>query len=261
VQYYFFFRVKNVLGRSLILLAIVASGLGLLFTYTRAPWIAGAAGILTLTFLRPRYRKLTVGIGALCALAAVVGLLQAINSSFLQDRVANSLTFENRLSAMSAAFRMWRDHPLFGIGYFNWDLVYPDYHRGEYIPLYGYVSWRVGKGVEIHDIFWGRMAEEGIVGMALLGAAATLTFFRIRHLWDRVADTAFLNRDALAVFAGIFITYMVGGMAIDYRYFDLVNVIPYFLIGMLFGYRPPELPPPPPRYPLWTPPYYAQQDE
>jgi len=260
VQFCFFFRFKTRAAKALVLGTLVATGLALLFTYTRAPWIAAAAGVLTLAILRPRYRQLIAAIGVVLAVAIFIGAFHFANSELLQSRVGNTQTFENRLAAMSAAFRMWRDYPLFGIGYYNWEEFYPQYRRGEHIFLYGYVSRYAGKGIVVHDIFWGRLAEEGLISVSLLLAASAIVYFRLRYLWSRVTDTAWLNRDGLAVFAAIFVCYLVGGMAIDFRYFDLVNAVPYMFAGILMGYQVPEHRPEPNRYPLWTPPDFAKRD-
>ena len=34
------------------------------------------------------------------------------------------------------------------------------------------------------------------------------------------------------------VTYLIGGMMIDYRYFDLINVIFFLFAGIIVGYDP-----------------------
>ena len=261
VQFFFFYRVKMRLARTLVLLSIGLSGLGLLFTYTRGPWLAAVVGVITLGVLRPRYRQLIATLGVLVVVAGFVGVLQLANSDLLQNRFTDMHTIDNRVAAASAALRMWRDHPLLGIGWFNWESVYPLYRRGEEIPLYGYVARHAGKGVVIHDIYWGRLAEEGLVSISLLFASLGLIWLRFRRLWARAHDSDWLSRDGLAVVAGIFVAYLVGGMVIDYRYFDLVTAVPYLLAGILMGYEMPEHPPPPDPYRMWTPPEFLSSSD
>ncbi|MEZ4389354.1 MAG: O-antigen ligase family protein [Candidatus Krumholzibacteriia bacterium] len=261
VQFYFFYRMKMRLGRFLVLISIGLSGLGLLYTYTRGPWLAGAIAVLVLGVMRPRYRQLMAALGVLLAVAGFIGVLQAAHSELLQSRFGDTMTIGNRLAAMSAALRMWRDNPLFGIGWFNWEAVYPFYHRGEHIPLFGYVTRHMGKGVVIHDIYWGRLAEEGLLSVGLLTAAVAITWFRFRYLWARVHSSDWLNRDGLAVVAAVFAAYAAGGLVIDFRYFDLVNVIPYLFMGILAGYQIPDHPPPPRPYRNWTPPRFMSSSD
>jgi O-antigen ligase len=156
---------------------------------------------------------------------------------------------------------MWRDNPLLGVGYFNWDQYYGRYQRGEEIPFYGYISRAAARYLVPHDIYWGRLAEEGIVSLALLWAALGVVWLRFRRLWRIVPGRSWLNRDGLALFAGIFVCYMVGGTGIDFRYFDLVNVIPYLLAGILYGYQVPEHDPLPPPYRLWAPPTFVSSSD
>lgn len=257
VQFYFFYRVKRGLWRSLILVSIAASGLGIIYTYTRAPWVAAVAGILTLAVLRPRLRQLTLSLGVIIGVLLFFGNLRLQDERFLQERISTTVTIENRLAAFSAAVRMWRDHPVLGIGYFNWNKHYWRYQRGEEIPFYGYIKRYTARRMTPHDIYWSRLAEEGLVSVGLLAAAFGVGYLRFRRLWREVPERAWLNRDGLAVFAAIVVSYMVGGAFIDFRYFDLVNAIPFLLAGVLYGYQIPEPDPPTPRYRLWTPPDYA----
>ena len=73
--------------------------------------MAAIAGVLTMVFLRPRFRQLVTGMGVFAAVAMFVGALQFADSDLLEERVANTRTIDNRLVAMSACLRMWRDHP------------------------------------------------------------------------------------------------------------------------------------------------------
>lgn len=260
VQFYFFYRIKTTALRVMILASIAASGLAIFYTYTRGPWLATAMALLVLGFLRPRYRQLLAALGVLLAVAGFVGLLQAANTELLHERFTNTQTIGNRLAAMSAALRMWMDHPLFGVGYFNWEQYYPLYHRGEDVPFFGYVTRYMGRGVVIHDIYWGRLAEEGLISLGLLAAAVALVWHRFKYLWARVHESDWINRDCLAVFVAVFVSYAVGGLIVDYRYFDLVNAMPYLLAGVLMGYRIPDHPPPPPPYRNWTPPDFWPSD-
>jgi len=239
VQFYFFHRVRGDGWRLLLVVSIVLSVLGLVFTYTRAPWLATMCGLLTLTFLRPRYHKLVLGLGVLVGLLVFGAGALVQDEGFLKERFATRSTIDNRLAVLSAAVRMSRDHPVTGIGYFNWTEVSGDYLRGEQVPLYGYIKRRAARRMVPHDIYWSRLAEEGLVSLVLLGWALGVAGLRLRKLWSMVPDHAWLNRDGLALFVAMVVCYLVGGAFIDYRYFDLVNVIPYLLAGILYGYQVP----------------------
>lgn len=260
VQFYLFYRFRSKFSRGSIIVALALSIVGLFYTYTRAPWVATMAGFLVLAILRPRYRQFIVGAGIIAAVAVFFGMARMVeqDSEFVHDRLTNIWTIKNRLAAMSAALRIWRDNPLFGAGFFTWDEIYGLYRRGETFWFFGYVERSAGAGVRIHDMYIGRLAEEGIVSLGLLWGVAIAVWLRFKKLWNQVAEVDVLNRDGLAVIAAILVTYMVGGMGIDFRYFDMVNAIPYMLIGVIYGYQVPHHPPPPPPFRMWTPPYFAK---
>jgi hypothetical protein len=68
VHFFLILKLKNKISVALLSLSLGSSFLALLFTYTRGPWVAGIAGILSLGFLGKEYRKVIIGI-------AIIGLL------------------------------------------------------------------------------------------------------------------------------------------------------------------------------------------
>ncbi|MBK7703339.1 MAG: hypothetical protein IPI34_10815, partial [bacterium] len=73
------------------------------------------------------------------------------------------------------------------------------------------------------DIYLGRTADEGLISTGLLLAFCIVIAKAFRKLWKANPGKRWFNRDYIALIAGIFVSYLVGGMGIDYRYFDLVN--------------------------------------
>ncbi|MCP4574631.1 MAG: O-antigen ligase family protein [bacterium] len=237
VQLYFLIKVKNPLWRGVILVSIGLGAIGLLFSYTRGPWVATAAGIAVLGILRPTYRKALVVLLIIAVLAGSVGAIQALNTDFLQERLENTQTIENRLAFMASALRMSADHPLFGVGYFKFNEYRGHYNQGTYIPFYGFVRKKLGAEVAIHDIYIGRLAEEGAVSVMLLLALAVSVGRAFLAQWRASSREKYFDRDVLAMIMALAVCYLVGGMIIDFRYFDLVNVVFYFLAGLVYGYR------------------------
>ncbi len=81
----------------------------------------------------------------------------------------------------------------------------------------------------------------GLVGMAMqlgiywLILRAFLTKFRWRERGDHFATYV------LPIFGGMFVGYLVGGTAIDYRFFSFVGTLFYMGAGILDGYEKTEL--------------------
>jgi len=233
----FISRVRSLTWKTICVLGFVLVGLGSFFSYTRGPWLATAMALGVMGMLRPNYRRILMGFAVFTMVFGLLGLNQGMNSEFLQERLQNNQTVENRLMFLSAAMKMVRDYPIFGLGFFRYNDYRDFYHQGIDIPFYGYVSKHMGKGMVIHDIYLGRLAEEGLVSILLLLGFSLNIFKAWIFKWRSKLQDQWFDRDMLALFAGIMVCYHIGGMVIDYRYFDLINVFYFLIAGITYGYR------------------------
>lgn len=222
--------------KTFLILNITMCGVGLFFTYTRGPWLAAVCGFLAMSALRPNYRRIFTVVVIAGVLLFATDALRPKSDEFLGERLGNTNTIENRLGFLAAATEMIRDKPLFGIGYFRYMELLPQYNQGTYIPFYGFVARGAGEGVPIHDIYLGRAAEEGLVSVALFFWLMALLWRQFWKRWQAMAGGSWFDRDFLALYAGIMVSYLVNGMTLDYRYFDYVNVFPLFMSGIIVGY-------------------------
>lgn len=228
-------RISN--GLKFVLIAnVVMCAISLFLTYTRGPWLATVVGFAVMAALRPRYRRVLGAVLVAGVLMVATNALRPRSDEFLGERMGNTSTIENRLGFLAAATRMIRDEPLFGVGYFRYLEELPEYNRGTYIPLYGFVARGAGAGVPIHDIYIGRAAEEGLVSIAIFGALVTVLYRHFWRRWRAATGSGWFDRDFLALYAGVMASYFVNGMTLDYRYFDFVNVFPFFMSGIVVGY-------------------------
>ncbi len=230
-------RQPRIVTRVFLLLSMGLTGVSLLFTYTRGPWLATAVALVTLAVLRDSFRRVLIGMAVLSLILGALGLYQMANTEFLQERMENTNTIENRLSFLSTALRMIRDHPFFGVGFFRFNDYRDDYNQATYVPFYGLVRKRMGEGMVIHDIYLGRLAEEGLLSVILMFGFYIVVGRAWLRQWRAEPRGPWFNRDFLALVAGMMTSYLIGGMIIDFRYFDLVNVVFALLAGILYGYR------------------------
>lgn len=215
---------------------IVAGGFGLLYTYTRGGWLATAAGVVVLAVLRPGFRKIVIVAVVLGILLSFSGVLSTGNDEFLEKRMENTNTVENRLGFLANSTRMIADNPLFGVGYFRFVELRHLYNQGTEIPFYGYIKREASAEVSIHDIYIGRAAEEGLVGLFLF-LGFYLAIFRVYIArWKENPQGSWFDRDTIALMGAMTAAYLVGGMVIDYRYFDLINILPCFMAGVIAGF-------------------------
>ena len=118
----------------------IVQGLALCLTLARAPWVAALCGLGVIAApvfagRRPWARRLgrLAAAGAL-ALAATLAASPSLRSPFL-SRAATIASLSRdpsvayRLHFCRAAAAMLRDHPLFGVGWENFGLLYPRYRE------------------------------------------------------------------------------------------------------------------------------------
>jgi O-antigen ligase len=223
--------VKAILGGSFLL-----SMVGVFLAYTRGPWLAAAVGLMVLGVMRPNFRKVLGGLAVLGLVVGMLGLFQLADSEFLQERLSDEGTTDNRLAFLVMSVKMIADHPLFGVGYFaSKDMLWL-YNEGGDLPLIGHISKRSGRDMVPHDIYLGRAADEGLLSIFMLASMALLVAKVFKRKWQANPRGQWFNRDSMAVMAAITACYLVGGMAIDYRYFDLINVMIYMMMGIIYGY-------------------------
>ena len=222
--------------RMLLIANLGIGAVGLFYTYTRGGWLATAVAVIFMAVLRPRIRKMVLVVGLVAVMLGMFGTIQAPSDEFLQERMENTSTIENRLGFLATATRMIRAHPLFGIGYFNYMDQVHLYNQGTNIPFYGYVKRRLGARVPVHDIYLGRAAEEGTISLFLFLAIIAVTALQFLKRWRENPQGEWFDRDTLALMGAICVSYLVGGLIIDYRYFSLVNVLFFFFAGIIVSY-------------------------
>lgn len=141
--------------------AMVVAGLcalGILFTVTRAAWIAGGAGtIVALLAIREGRRFVVpvvalVGVGVLLAFAVVPGL-----QGQAESRADDEKPLWDRRNSNAAAMRMLAERPLLGFGWGRFTAESFEYYR----QPYDYPLTFVG---DLHNLYLANAVELGLIG-------------------------------------------------------------------------------------------------
>lgn len=217
-------------------LGMAVSLAGLYFTYTRGSWLAGIVALSMAIFLnRGHYLRVVLPVLILVPLIAV-SVLGIGGDPVMKARVENDETLTSRLGVAVTGFRMWRDNPIFGVGFSKWHSVRESYIAPVEVPVFGSINFQDFRRTSIHDIYIGPLAETGLVG-ALLQFFIYLAILRLflRKYRDPHLPEHF-RRYIMPIFGGFFCGYLVGGIAIDYRFFSMVGVIFYTAAGILSAY-------------------------
>jgi O-antigen ligase len=145
---------------------IVLGAFGILFTVTRAVWIASIAGTLAAMVVVPRARRYILPAVAIGAIAVVATLALVPGLATKADtRLQEQSPIWDRLNTNNAALRMVEARPIFGFGWQTFVTTGPDYLRqADTYP-------QTGAGLEVHNVFLSHAAELGLLGAGLWAVA------------------------------------------------------------------------------------------
>ncbi len=218
----------------------------IVFLYSRAGYLAAFLVMMVLAVRFPRWRRIF--------LAGVIsgGLLLALTwSQFTQTELYRyRLSYEGSLTARvrttDIALQLWRESPLWGIGYPNYGPItlqrgYFEKYDDKWMPL-------------PHNTFVGILAQAGVFALGgyvlmLVGMIREMTT-RYRQLWREVEgrseglwrSTLGLNthRDASSGWAVVALAALVGYVTIiatiDADPAQYSNIVFYTLMGSILGY-------------------------
>lgn len=222
---------KRIVAVSLTVLLLV--GLGL--SYCRAAWISvvGAIAVYLLVRIGVRMRWLVISAALLLGIFFAfqddimyeLGKNKQDSSFTLADQVKSISNISTdasnleRLNRWNAAFRMWKDQPLTGIGPGAYQFIYGPYQRSDMMTI---ISTNDGDMGNAHSEYIGPLTEQGVPGALLMLAIFVATFVT----GERVYRTAVDRRKghlALVLAVSLF-TYYVHGIMNNFLDTDKLSV-------------------------------------
>jgi|GEM_PF-1585862 len=225
---------ENILWKILSIMLLVISPIALFFTYTRGTWIGGLLGFIIITWFFLRHRKmltlLTVGFLAIAIIFTGIFLLDEKAIRMAISRAYSEQPVYDRLNLYIASLNMFKDSPLFGIGFGKFSDRVSDY----YINIDGIRFQDEAKSE--HDTLVGVLAEMGLIGLALV----LYIYYKIisksivlhKHLFSVQEEDRFL----IYIFWGIWVVFLVNAIFIDMRYSEFINSIVFITAGIIFGW-------------------------
>jgi O-antigen ligase len=156
---------------------LAATGAGLLFNQTRAAMLGLAVGFASVCWLKPRLRRWIVPVAAALGALGLLWEFMPTGGRSFSDLLHASQ--QGRLEMWSAAWRMFLDHPLTGVGPGNYNELFARY-AGRVVE--NQATWG-----SAHDLYLHQLAERGLVGgAALLSLLGVMT----REAWRRAKASA-----------------------------------------------------------------------
>lgn len=233
---YFMATVGNRLGKVLLIASFLIGLAGLYFTYTRGSWLAGVMALGVAVWLnRRQYLRYFIPALVLAPVLAV-SVMGVGQDEFMKERLENEDTLGSRMGTAVTVLRVWRDHPLFGVGFYQYQNVRDNYVQPVEVPGMAPIRFVQFRRNSIHDIYLGPLAETGLFGTGLQLAIYAVIWRTLRRRLSRQRDGREFENLIVPVLAGIMAGYLAGGLAIDYRFFSVVGTLFMICAGMLEGY-------------------------
>jgi O-antigen ligase len=174
-------------------------------TFARAGWVAGIVVIAGLLFVYPRAlrRVIAVAVPSL-ALVVAAGFISG-TGEIARDRFLSESSEESALSRLPvavAAARMFREKPLTGWGYENFNV----YDRQFQERVAGFFP---EKDQSAHNVYLTILAEQGIVGLALFLGPAIWWLVLTPSALRNMPTEGFLGRRLLVILWLVMATHFV----------------------------------------------------
>jgi len=173
----------------------------ILFSQVRQGLLAGAAGIavIVITWVHQRQKKAALGLVVLTALGGALGLIAMLNQGPLKSFFYKaSVTY--RGDYWRAGFRMFKNHPWFGVGLDRYGAYFRQYRDATQ-------ALRRGPGIisnNAHDVPIQLAATGGI--FVLIAFLALTVFVAWRGIVALRTNTG-INQIVVATFFGAWVTY------------------------------------------------------
>ncbi len=190
------------------------------FTYSRGGFLTLAALALLMLLTVPRWPRIALA----CAPLALIGIaflpdtyvqrMGTFNQVWqgLRGHHVDDSAIRGRLSEVRSAAMMFGDHPLLGVGSGNYEIHYPQYAR--VIALDGRREERAA-----HSLYLEIAAENGLVGLAVLGGMLAFALTGIQHTRRTFAIAGDTDHVHLATALGIaFIGFLIGSTFLHLAY-------------------------------------------
>ncbi len=184
--------------------AVVACGLGLLWSYTRGAWIGAAASV----FVMSLYLGRRVAIASVLAGVILVGG-GSIASERFRDRLASIVSLTNqsnteRLDVWRANIAMFKDNPILGVGYgVNEEII------GDYYAKLGITQ---EFGGHAHNNYLQFLSGTGILGFIAYTAFSLIFLFMSHRLLRTLPPEAYWPRAIALGALGAQVALHVGGL-------------------------------------------------
>lgn len=197
------------------------------FTYTRSIWLALFAVILFLFFFKNDIRKPLMVIFLIVLIATFIGIGSKLSifsgkGTLFSER---QNTIDYRMINYRTAYKMFKDKPLFGIGYGKFLSEWENY-----ISDMDYAVDDLKDGN--HNYLLGLLAETGIVSVIIYLLIYIIIITNSVRCYRRLNENYILEKNIfLIVFAMVLEAFIIG-ITSDLRFHPLFHAIIFIFLGI-----------------------------
>lgn len=218
--------------RPILIALLLLYFVGIYLTKTRCVWLGAIAAVAIISLVKiPRGKRLPLAVYGLLIGAVILASQWDRLISFKRDKglsaqeVASSAELRPILAVV--AWRMFKDHPIDGVGLAHYDENSKYYisKRGVDLPL------ERARGYTQHNVFLSLLTETGLVGMTLFLTILALWSF---HAWKLHSDATWpdwARRQGL-FFLAFLGAYLPNGMFQDVSQIAIVHLFLFFQAGL-----------------------------
>jgi len=206
---------------------------GIILSFTRAAWL-GAMFLIVFSFWFTLLKKFSVKnifillmiIFIFCLIIYLLVLNTYILTHFFTIYDISNLSNLERLNRWAAAIKMFKDSPIFGVGY---DTYISNYY---YYRDFNYSTLLSSAFMGVHSEFLKVLSETGLLGFISFILLLSIFFREGFKVYNKINDQ-FLRLIILGIIGG-FSSYLIHGMFNNFTKIDKV-AIPFWLSFGLIG--------------------------
>jgi O-antigen ligase len=207
----------------------------LYFTQTRSVYAGFALALVNTAIWSRKLRPLCITV----LLAGAVGAFLSWDRLSSSDRDEGGLgtveTVHYRIIIFYEALDVFMDHPFFGCGFMTFQEIAKEYRKPRDVPFFGNVSLGMQRDAVSHNILMTVFAEQGALGIV---PYALIFFFFFHTSWRAyrtLPNEGLISKDFVVCVWAAMVAYFVNAMLMEMRYFEYINVLFYFTMGMMMG--------------------------
>jgi O-antigen ligase len=184
------FHTRKGTVRTLCMIALVLGSLCLVFSFSRATWLASALVMVLVSVLYRRLAPYVLSLAAILILIISTGVFSG-SIAFASERLGYQRTVDSRVISNNAHLKMIEVKPLLGWGYGN----YTRYHMAFVEPIEGVAVQ--DPEIPSHNTFLNIAVELGLVGLFLYLMPFLLLARQSWAAYKELPKDGFYSRDLL----------------------------------------------------------------